>query len=81
MSDIDLTELDELADQPHRHAANTGCVQRLIEHNPDREETIRAAVDHPAPGMAVGRWLTGHGLFIAGQTVNRHRRGDCECRI
>ena len=77
MPDIDLTELDELAAQPK----NTGCVQRLIEHNPDREQLIRAAIDHPAPGMAVGRWLTGKGLYIAGQTVNRHRRGDCECRI
>ena len=80
--DLDLTELDAMAaSDTHRHRGNTGCVERLIRSHPDREELIRAALDHPANGLDVGRFLTARGMYIAGQTVNRHRRGDCLCRI
>lgn len=79
MVDDPLAELEALTQARRR---NVGCVEKAIQSNPELEDIISRAVKHPtASGSVVAEFLRKHGVEISHQSISRHRRGDCSCRL
>ncbi len=59
-----------------------GCVELAILENPDRKDFILGAVNHPtARASVVTRFLREKGIDISFRAIDRHRRGECQCRV
>jgi hypothetical protein len=46
---------------------------------PEEQAELTEALASLVDGMALSRALANRGHRIAGQTLNRHRRGECQC--
>lgn len=52
----------------------------LAQMDPETAAEFRAAIDMPElSGEAISSVLRRRGYRVAGQTINRHRRGGCIC--
>lgn len=61
---------------------NTNCRIREIADNlpeGDKDALIAAINDENITTSAIERALKKNGLFVAGSTIRRHRRGECSC--
>lgn len=58
------------------------CIARTLTDD-DLEWLTDALATHPdhTPSTAIARTLTAAGHPIKGQTVARHRRGECTCEL
>lgn len=76
---------DDLAAIP-RHGIGKRCtVGQLLDPDitpldDDDRATLAAAIDdHRIKGTDIARVLEAHGYRMQSVTLNRHRRGDCNC--
>jgi hypothetical protein len=47
--------------------------------DPEAEKLRAALAADWLPHTAIQKWLAGHGVKVAEQTVGRHRNGKCSC--
>ena len=72
-----MTLMDELAAEPGSHGPTCG-VKVLIESHKDGAE-IAAAISSGYPSTSLSRVLARRGITLKYLTIQRHRRGDCQC--
>ncbi len=71
--------LKERAEAAIKRRGST-CVIRLLQLADDeREELMELLADPAMPGSAIARALADDGHHVTGLSIQRHRRGDCQC--
>jgi|GEM_PF-2135724 len=77
-----MPSLDELADPNYRVKKGPACGVALLLADLDAKtaETLRRALANPhAGGTTIVAALRDMGHAVSHHTVQRHRRGDCQC--
>ena len=73
---------DALTDTTHLATGPVCTVAAILEElDPATRAALVAAIgDHKRhPGSEIARKLTAHGFPVKGNTIQRHRRKDCNC--
>jgi 3-methyladenine DNA glycosylase Tag len=75
-----MSLLDE-AQQAMTTKGTTCTVTSLLQSlSPSEQAELTEALASSVQSSALSRALANRGHRIAGQTINRHRRGECQCR-
>lgn len=73
-----MTLMDELAAVGPRNRERCG-VAKVLDQNPELAGEIEDAVNSSYPGSTLSRVLGRRGIVLAANSIQRHRRGDCQC--
>ena len=73
--------LAEIEAEVSRPGSKCRMKQVLTDLSPDEGEAVREAVRQRVEFAAISRWLRKppRSMFIPGQTISRHFRGQCSC--
>jgi hypothetical protein len=63
--------------RPSRPRCSFGVILEAL--SDDDRATVVSALGSPIPGTHIAKVLTSRGHPLKGETVQRHRKGDCSC--
>ena len=65
-----------------RRAGATCSVQALLDRlGPSEQAELAEAIASPVQAVALSKALRARGHEVGDQSIARHRRGDCQCRV